>query len=152
MGSLKWHWHPPPPPVVHVLRSMGVCCSNHHLRPSFASHVQWGCVVPTTTSACRSCFAFDGGVLCQPPPPPSFASRVRWGCALAPISLARRSRLAIDGGVLCQPPPPPVVHVSCSMGWPSNIITSHSMSVYWLLPPPLVRASRLMWVSFDEGG
>ena len=68
-----------------------------------------------------------------------------------------RSHVAFDEGVLATPSSH--LHIffaehasrhycshSRSMGWPSKIITSHSMSVYWLLPPPLVRTSRSMWV------
>jgi len=113
----------PPPPVVRVSRSMGVCCANHHLHPSFASRVRCGCVVPPTTSSCRSRLAFDAGVVCHPPPPPivrvsrsmraccpshhhllSFASRLRWGCAVPATTSTHRSRLAFDGGVLYQCP------------------------------------------------
>ena len=117
------------------------------------------------TSSHRSRLAFDGGVLCQPPPPPVvrvsrsmgvccpshhlhplFASRVRWGCALPATT---SSRLAFDGGVLRQPPPPPVVHISRSMGCTVSAITSCCARLAidgGVLsqppPPPVVRVSR----------
>jgi len=112
---------------------MGVCFASHHLLPSFASRIRWGCAVPPTTS-CRSCLAFDGGVLRQPPPPPIVRVSHSMGCA-APVTTSCRSRLAFDGGVLRQPPPPPIVRISHLMGvCCANVQPS---------PPPFV----LLWAN-----
>ena len=78
-----------------------MCIGTHHLRPSFASRVRWGCTLVATTSARRPRLTFDGGVVFQPPSLSSFASRVRWGCTLVAATSARRLRLAFDGGLVC---------------------------------------------------
>jgi len=79
----------PPTPVVRISRSMEVCCPSHQLHPSFASRVRWVYALPATTSSRRSCLAFDGGVLSQPPPPVVRVSRSMEVCC--PIDRERRT-------------------------------------------------------------
>jgi len=148
----------PPPPVVRVSRSMGVCCPSHHLHPSFASRVRWGCAAPATISTRHSRLAFNGGALYQPPPPSIFRVSRSMGCllpqlnrvsrsmggAFPAIASTRRSRLAFNGCaatgsscsrlafgevVPCQPAPPPVVRISRSMC--SHVRRVHPVRVHY---------------------
>jgi len=48
---------PPPPPIVRVSRSMGVCCPNHHLHPSFAQRVQLRFPLVRVSRSVRLCRA-----------------------------------------------------------------------------------------------
>jgi len=118
----------PPAPIVRISRSMGVCCTSHHLHPSNARCERWG-------------------MLRQPPPPPIVPVSRSMGVCCPPVVRISHSmgvcctshhsthcsRLAFDGCMLCQPPPPPIVHVLRSMGV--------------CCPPPVVRILRSMGVA-----
>jgi len=125
----------PPPP--------GTKYASHHLTPSFASRVRWGCAAPATTSThlsrsmevCCASHHFH----------PSFTSRVRWVYALPATTSTHCSRLAFDGCVLSQPPPPPVVRPEGAA-----TVSSRSRLAFGEVvpcqpaPPPVVCISRLM--------
>ena len=132
---------PPPPPVVRVSCSMGVCIGTHQPCPLFASRDRWGCVVPTTTSACRSRLAFDGVAQqhhhlsfdeCVPAPTSTPLSRLAFDVGLVrrgwltssppelvcvPHSAMVRSRHLLSDAfdVVGQPPQRPLIRISCSL-------------------------------------